>query len=157
MAGVVALGALCSVDEPQACPKPSDGTEQAVELAAAPQQAGFKVLYPCQLPNTEELSSVSVTGDPGKKSVSLAFRGPFELSVNQSQAPPAFSPDPAGTSRTSVTLSLGVVATLLERVDGSPNAQYHLFWQKDDIFYEVIAIGPPLQRRQVLLVASSLE
>jgi hypothetical protein len=34
---------------------------------------------------------------------------------------------------------------------------YHLLWQRDDIYYELQAFGPPQQRRLILEIARSLE
>lgn len=48
-------------------------------------------------------------------------------------------------------------AILLEVNDGTRKALYHLFWERDGLFYELQAVGPPLQRRQILQVATSLE
>jgi hypothetical protein len=120
-------------------------------------QAAFPVRYPCHLPGATSLESVAVTGTPGRQKVELIFSGPFELAVRQSQFPPPVNPDPSGASRTDVDLFPNVPALLIERNDGSSKALYHLYWQNQGIYYEVQAVGPPLQRRQVLQIATSLE
>ena len=126
-------------------------------LADARRQTGFTLLYPCQLPGATTLQSVAVTGNPGRQKAELIFSGPFELAVRQSQFPPAVNPDPTGVSRSDIDLFSNVRAILIERNDGSAKALYHLFWERNGLYYEVQAVGPPLQRRQILLVATSLE
>jgi hypothetical protein len=119
--------------------------------------ARFTVLYPCKLPLTQVLDSTAVTGVPGRQQVELVWTGPFDLTVRQAQYPPAVSPDPTGTTRIIVNLYSNVAATLIERNDGSGRALYHLFWKRDNMYYEVQAFGPPLQRRAILAVATSLQ
>jgi hypothetical protein len=98
-----------------------------------------------------------VTGERGRQKAELTFSGPFDLTVRQSQFPPAVNPDPAGASRRFVDLLPNVRATLIEKNDGSNRALYHLFWEQNDLFYEVQASGPALQQRLILLVATSLQ
>ena len=119
-------------------------------------QANFDVLYPCQLPGGQRFESSSVTGTPGRQQAELVFAGPFDLTVRQAQYPPAISQDPAGASRIVVDLFPNVRADLIERNDGSSRALYHLFWTRNGIYYEVQAFGPALQRRVILMVATSL-
>jgi len=126
-------------------------------LEQARAEAGFRVLYPCQLPAGERLASVAVTGQPGKRTVTLAFEGPFEISLRQSQVAPIYGADPTGASRINVDLFPGVTGILLERYDGSSRAQYDIYWDRDGLHYELLVVGPPLSRRQVLLVVTSLE
>ncbi len=151
------LVAVCEVNNPQACAKPPAESEGGRMLAEGRSSVPFPVLYPCTLPNGESLTNVAVTGERGRQAVTLTFDGPFEMSLRQSEAAPVYSPDPAGTSRSPVSLFPGVSGTLIERYDGSRHAQYQVVWERDDIFYELIAVGPPLQREQVLLVITSLE
>ena len=126
-------------------------------LEQARTEAGFRIQYPCQLPAGERLASVALTGQPGKRTVALAFEGPFEISLHQSQVAPAYGPDPTGASRVNVDLFPGVRGILLERYDGSRKAQYDIFWDRDGLHYELLVVGPPLSRRQVLLFVTSLE
>jgi hypothetical protein len=148
----------CSSNDPtSACPTPVPGSQEDGVLTRARQQARFTVLYPCQLPNAQHLVSSSVQGAPGKQQAELVFSGPFDLTVRQAQYPPAVNPDPVGASRTRIDLFPNVQADLIERLDGSSKALYHLFWQRDGLYYEVQAVGPPQQRRTVLLVATSLQ
>jgi hypothetical protein len=140
-----------------ACSTPPAGSEEERLLESARGQAGFPVLYPCYLPNSQVLESTAVTGQPGRQLVSLVWRGPFEFSIRQAQYPPAVSPDPSGASRTTVDLFSNTRATLIERFDGSGAAMYHLFWQRDNVYYELQAFGPPQQRRIILEIARSLE
>jgi hypothetical protein len=79
------------------------------------------------------------------------------MTIRQSQVAPAVSPDPTGASRVSITLLTNVPATLIERNDGSAKALYHLYWERNDLFYELQAYGPPLQRDTVLKMARSLQ
>jgi hypothetical protein len=135
---------------------PEPGTTAGDALLRARGQANFDVLYPCQLPGGERLESSSVTGTPGRQQAELVFAGPFDLTIRQSQYPPAVAPDPAGASRIVVDLFPNVRADLIERNDGSSRALYHLFWSRNGVYYEVQAFGPPLQRRHILMVATSL-
>ena len=148
-----------SDDAVSACPTPPPGTEAARLLDGVRAQARFAVKYPCKLPAGERLEGATVTGMPGRQRVELAFDGPFDIKVRQSQVPPAFSPDPAGASRIQIELGLPGVptATLIERNDGTSDALYHLFWEQQGLFYEVQAFGPPQQRRTILQLATSLQ
>ena len=152
------MAATCEGSSPvSACPTPPPGSHADGLLAQARAQAGFTVLYPCQLPNAQELSTATVTGVAGRRQTELVFTGPFDLTIRQSQYPPAVSPDPSGASRITIDLFPNVRATLIERNDGSSRALYHLFWEQNGIHYEVQAVGPPQQRRLVLLIATTLQ
>ena len=85
------------------------------------------------------------------------FNGPYEMTIRQSQIPPAQSADPAGASKVDVQLFPNTEATLIERNDGSRKAMYHLLWVRNGLYYELQAFGPPLQRQQILDAARSLE
>ena len=155
---VILAVATCSTSEPlSACPTPQPGSKAADLLTDVRSRAGFPVLYPCQLPGAEYLESVAVTGDPGRQKAELVFAGPFEMAIRQSQYPPAVSADPAGASRTIINLFPNVRATFIQINDGSSKALYHLFWKRGGIYYEVQAVGPPLQQRQIRLIATSLD
>jgi hypothetical protein len=158
LAAAVYLAFTCSsADVAEACP-PNDSSRGASLLRQARDQVGFEILYPCELPNSQRLSTVSVIGDTGKQSVTLVFDGPFELSVRQSQVAPLVNADPAGASHSVVdNLFPGVDADLIEINDGSSKALYHLVWARGGMYYEVLAVGPPLQRRAVLDAARSLQ
>ncbi len=150
--------ATCStsgLDNP--CPTPAAGSEAGSLLADARSEAPFAVLYPCQLPAGEQLVGETVTGPAGRQQAELVFAGPFDLTLRQSQYPPPTNPDPTGASRSEIDLFPNVRAILLEVNDGTRKALYHLFWERDGLFYELQAVGPPLQRRQILQVATSLE
>ena len=156
---LVFLAFTCSSSDEEAnavCPPTSD-TEGGRLLAQAQAKAAFDVLYPCVLPNAQYLTSQSVTGNPGRQQVELVFTGPFDLTIRQAQFPPPASPDPTGASRSGIDLFPNVRAILIERNDGSSDALYHLYWQSGGINYEVQALGPPLQRRTILLIATSLQ
>ena len=114
-------------------------------------------MYPCRLPAGQRLAGGTVTGPAGRQKAELVFEGPFDLTLRQSQFSPAVNPDPTGASRSEVDLFPNVRAVLLEINDGTQKALYHLFWERDGLFYEIQAFGPPLQRRQILQVATSLE
>lgn len=154
---LVFLAANVETEPAEACPVPAAGSREGRMLADVRSQAGFNVLYPCKLPLSQRLDNATIIGNPGRQSVTLVFSGPFDLTVRQSQFPPAFNPDPSGVSRTGVELFPDTRAIFLERNDGSAKAQYHLLWDRGGIYYEVQAIGPPLQRRQIIAVATSLE
>jgi hypothetical protein len=126
-------------------------------LAQAEAQAGFPLLYPCDLPAGESLESVAVTGEAGRRRAELIFTGPYEMAVRQSQVPPVVNADPTGASRSVVDLFPNVRASFIQINDGSSRAIYHLLWERDGLYYEVQAAGPPLQQRQIRLVATSLE
>jgi hypothetical protein len=158
LALLVLLFATCSSNDPDSpCPTPAAGTNGAGFLAEARAQASFPVLFPCQLPAGQTLTGTSVQGDPGRQQAELVFDGPFDLTLRQSQYPPPLAADPTGASRIVVDLFPNVRGTLVEINDGSRRAQYHLFWERNGLFYEVQAVGPPLQRRFILLIATSLE
>lgn len=109
------------------------------------------------MPAAQRLEAATVTGTPGRQQVELIFAGPFELAIRQAQFPPSVDPDPSGASRIEVDLFSNVEATLIERNDGSEKAMYHLFWMRNGMYYELQAVGPPLQRRAILRVATSLQ
>jgi hypothetical protein len=136
---------------------PLDGSDGAAVLQKVRDEALFKVLYPCSLPGSQQLADGTVTGTPGRQQAELVFTGVFDLHVRESQYPPAVAPDPAGSSRRTINLFPNVPATLLQVNDGSGNASYHYFWEQNGIFYEVQAIGPPLQERAIRAVATSLQ
>lgn len=150
--------ATCNTSEPAgACPTPEAGSEQHDRLQRAHDESGFEVLYPCYLPNTETLTVSTIVGDPGRQQVELVWAGTFDMTIRQSQYPPAVGEDPAGASRVAIDLFPNVPATLIERNDASGAAMYHLFWQDENIYYELQAFGPPQQRRIILDIARSLE
>jgi hypothetical protein len=120
-------------------------------------QARFALLYPCYLPNAQTLTSTSLVGATGRQQAELVFAGPFDLTVRQAQFPPAVSPDPTGASRRTINLFPNVQATVIERNDGTNKALYHLFWSSNGVYYEVQALGPPLQTQTILKIARSLE
>jgi hypothetical protein len=127
-------------------------------LAQGRTDATFQFLYPCYLPNSQTLRAVSVIGDRGRQSVVVSWEGPFELTFRQSQVAPLANTDPAGASRRVVNqLFPGTNADLIEINDGSSRASYHLVWSRGGFYYEVLAVGPPLQSRVVLEVARSLQ
>ncbi len=103
------------------------------------------------------LESASATGQTGKQRAELVFTGPFDLTIRQSEAPPLVTPDPTGSSRIVVQLFDGVLATLIERNDGTSKAMYHFYWERNGRFYELQAFGPPLQRDAMLRVIRSLQ
>lgn len=149
--------ATCSSnDSADGCPTPPPGTTQSRLLDQARAQASFDLLYPCDLPGGQSLTSMAVTGQPGRQLAELVFEGPFDLTLRQSQYAPAPASDPAGASRIVIDLFPNVRATLTERNDGSNKALYHLLWQRDGLYYEVQASGPPLQRQAILDLARSL-
>ena len=109
------------------------------------------------MPGSQNLSSASVTGEPGRQQAELVFTGAFDLTLRQSQLPPAMPPDPTGASRRTIELFPNVEAILRDINDGSGNAQYHYFWQREGLYYELQAVGPPLQERAIREVATSLQ
>jgi hypothetical protein len=150
--------ATCSGGAPiEVCPTPAPGTPQEEVLQRVQEDADFDVLYPCTVPGAQQLASGTITGEDGRQQAELVFSGPFDLTIRQSQIPPAVGPDPAGASRRVIDLFPNVRATLIEINDGSGDAQYHYFWERDGIFYEVQAVGPPLQERAIRQVATSLQ
>ncbi|HLF70614.1 MAG TPA: hypothetical protein VI759_00470 [Dehalococcoidia bacterium] len=139
------------------CDRPGAGSLAANRLDEAGDAAAFPILYPCDLPAAEELTDATVTGTPGKQIVELRFDGPFDVSVRQAQFAPIQQADPTGASRISIDLFPNVRATLIERNDGTNKALYHFIWERNGIFYEVQASGPPLQRDAVRRIATSLQ
>jgi hypothetical protein len=126
-------------------------------LDDAKAKTGFPVLYPCRLSANETLTSITVSGDSGKQSVTMVFAGDYEMTVRQSQVAPAVNPDPTGATHTTIDFLPGVRADLIERNDGSRTALYDFFWQKGLIYYELLAVGPPQQREQLKEIATSLQ
>jgi hypothetical protein len=164
--GLVGLVVACTAysaltvtvtDPSGSCTIPAKDSDAGSLLDDSTQQAGFKVLYPCQLPAGEKLTTAGVTGDPGARSSTLTFGGPFDMTVRQSQVPPALSADPAGSSHLVIDLFPNVKAQLIERNDGSRKAEYHLVWNQGAFFYDVLADGPPLSRDLILKAARSLQ
>jgi hypothetical protein len=139
------------------CPMPTAGSEQAALLDRARGEAAFNLLYPCRLPAASRLIAANVQGARGRQQTELVFNGPYDMTIRQSQVPPAQSADPAGASKIDVQLFSNTQATLIERNDGSQKALYHLLWVRNGLYYELQAYGPPLQRRQILDAARSLE
>jgi hypothetical protein len=155
---VIYLASTCDSGPPvAACPQPPPGSDGEAALARVREEAGFEVLYPCSVPGGTQLSGGTMTGNPGRQQAELVFEGVFDLTLRQAQYPPAVSPDPAGASRRGIDLFPNVPATLIEINDASGDASYHYFWERGGIFYEVQAIGPPLQERAIRAVATSLE
>ncbi|HLF78261.1 MAG TPA: hypothetical protein VJB57_12305 [Dehalococcoidia bacterium] len=120
-------------------------------------QARFGLVYPCYLPNAQTLTSTSLQGATGRQQAELVFSGPFDLTVRQAQVPPAVSPDPAGASRRTIDLFPNVQATFIERNDGTRKALYHLLWDANGLYYEIQALGPPLQSQTIVNIARSLQ
>ena len=136
---------------------PLPGSDEDLLVQSARQAAGFVLLYPCYVPNAQTLESTAVTGEPGRQATSFVWTGPFEFTIRQSQYPPAVSPDPSGASLSTLDLFPNVRADLIERNDASGDAMYHLLWQRNNVYYELQAFGPPQQRRIILEIARSLE
>ena len=132
-------------------------TSEARTLESTRRRADFTLLYPCYLPNTERLTQGSVVGEVGRQRSELVFDGAFEMTIRQAQVPPPFTPDPTGASRITLRLFENTPAILIERNDGTRQALYHLYWERDGRFYELQAYGPPLQREIILRVARSLQ
>ncbi len=152
------LASTCqSVDQADACATPVPGSEAERLINEARDQAGFPLVFPCYLPNAEDLESTAVTGEPGQQAASFVWTGPFDFTIRQSQIPPAVSPDPSGASRVTIDLFPSIQATLIEQNDASGDALYHLFWTQENVYYELQAYGPPQQRRIVLQIARSLQ
>ncbi len=140
------------------CPASGDGSREAALLDEGQAQTAFDILYPCRLPNSQRLITIDVVGDRGKQSVTAVWDGPFEITVRQSQVAPVVNADPAGASHIVLAdLFPGIKVDLIEINDGSSRALYHLIWARGGMYYEVLAVGPPLQRRLVLEIARSLE
>jgi hypothetical protein len=160
VAGVAVFGFLLATcettDQTLACQLPIEGTKEAQVLNDVRSRAALPVLYPCQLPAGSSLLSGTVTGPAGRQQVEMISGGAFDLTLRQSQYPPAPSNDPVGASRTLVQLFPNVQATLVETVDGSNKAQYHLMWTQGGIYYEIQALGPPLRRDYILAAGRSL-
>jgi len=155
---LVYAASTCSSNDPAgACATPIAGTEAAGLLDDARSQAGFELLYPCYLPNAQDLESTAVIGEPGRQAVSFVWTGPFDFTIRQSQYPPAVSADPSGASRTTIDLFPNTRAALIEQNDASGDAFYHLIWERDNIYFELLGNGPPQQRRIILEIARSLE
>jgi hypothetical protein len=158
-AALLILGmATCSgATTSEACPTPAPGSQQAGILSEAQQKTRFDLEYPCYLPNNQVLESHSVIGDPGKQRSEFVFAGTFDLALRQSQVPPPREPDPTGASRRTVQLFDGVQASFIERTDGTSEALYHLYWERNGFFWELQAYGPYQQQRLILQVARSLQ
>jgi hypothetical protein len=146
-----------SSDPSSSCPTPVPSSKEASLLTEARGQARFALVYPCYLPNVQNLSSASVLGTTGRQQAEMVFSGTFDLTLRQGQIAPAVSADPAGASRRTIDLYPNVQATFIEQNDGTSKALYHLFWQQDGVFYEVQAYGPPLQSQTIVKVARSLQ
>jgi hypothetical protein len=101
--------------------------------------------------------NASVTGEPGRQQVELFFEGVFEISVRQAQFPPPVPPDPTGSTHRTIDLFPNVQAELIEINDASGAASYHYYWERNGIFYEVLAVGPALQERTLRTLTTSLE
>lgn len=150
--------ATCQGDnKAEGCSVPAAGSKEAAIIDKARGDSSFTLLYPCFLPNSEDLVSSTTTGTTGRQRNELVFNGPYDLTIRQSQYPPPVAPDPAGTSRTDIDLFSNVRATFLQQNDGSQKAMYHLFWVRNAIYYELQAFGPPIQQRQILEIARSLQ
>lgn len=77
--------------------------------------------------------------------------------MRQSQFPPTVPPDPTGSTHRTIDLFPNVPADLIEINDASGDASYHYYWEREGIYYEVQAVGPPLQERTIRAIATSLE
>ena len=144
-------------DDPSGCATPVPDSTEAMLLDRARTEASFLLLYPCRMPAASRLIAANVQGAKGKQQTELVFNGPYDLTIRQSQVPPAVSADPSGASKIDVQLFPNTTATLIERNDGSQKALYHLLWVRNGLYYELQAFGPPLQRRQIIDAAQSLE
>lgn len=150
--------ATCTTDTPtEVCPTPVPGSRQGDLLARAREDSSFALVYPCYLPNSQVLETHSIVGQPGRQRSEFVFSGPFNITIRQAQVAPPVSPDPTGASRTTIQLFDGVLASLIERNDGTRDALYHLYWQRGGQYFELQAYGPPLQREMMLRVARSLQ
>jgi len=158
IAALVYVATTVSVTEPTGgCYFPAAGSSQESILTEGRTKARFNLLYPCQLPGGEALTAINVSGTAGQQTAVLAFDGPFDMTVRQSQVAPILSPDPAGTSHIVVDLFPNIKADVIERNDASRNAEYRVVWAQGGVFFEVLAAGPPLSREQILKVARSLQ
>lgn len=156
LVAMIFIALTCSSEDVEACPLPPAESNLGQDLALVRTQAGFPVRYPCFLPGGERFEVITFT--PGsREQVELIFDGPFEMSIRQSNLPPAVNPDPSGASRITRNLFPNVPVEIIERNDGSRRALYHLYWENENVFYELQAYGPPQQREAVLQVARSLE
>jgi hypothetical protein len=144
-------------EDPSGCPTPVPGSDQAMLLDRARSEASFLLLFPCRLPAASRLVAANVQGARGRQQTELVFNGPYDMTIRQSQVPPAVSADPSGASKVDIQLFPNTQATLIERNDGSQKALYHLLWIRNGLYYELQAFGPPLQRRQIIDAAQSLE
>jgi hypothetical protein len=152
------MGLTCEADDTvDACPTPVPGTDAGQYLQRARDEADFSVLYPCYLPNSQRLRSSAITGAPGRQLVELAWDGPFDMVIRQAQFPPAPVAATVGASRRTIDLFPNTRATFIEINDGSAHAQYYLLWSQNGIYYELQAVGPPLQQNAILRIARSLQ
>jgi hypothetical protein len=140
-----------------ACDLPPAGSDAAALLERLQDEAGFEVLYPCDLPAGQTLSTGIVEGEGSRRSATMEFEGPFDIVLRQALAPPAVSPDPTGASRQMIDLFPDIRAILIELNDGTRKSFYHVLWERNGIYYEVIANGPPQTRRHILDFATSLQ
>jgi hypothetical protein len=136
---------------------PLAGSDAEAALNAARDEAAFPLRYPCHIPGATHFYDASVTGNPGRQQAELFFEGSFDITVRQSQFPPTVPPDPTGATHRVVDLFPNVAADLIEINDASGRASYHYYWEQDGIYYELQAVGPPLQERDLRAVATSLE
>jgi hypothetical protein len=158
LALVVWLAFTCgTADVATGCEVPEEDSREGRFLAEGHAEASFDFQYPCRMPNSQRLTNVAVVGAAGRQSVTLSWDGPFDLSIQQSQVAPLINADPAGASHIIIdNLFPGVRADLIEINDGSRRAQYRLLWSQRGIYYEVVAVGPPLQRRVIIDIARGL-
>jgi hypothetical protein len=157
---VIFMSLTCETDDQVgACPPlPEPGSEDYVVVTRAVDEARSGLLFPCYLPNSQELRSSSITGEIGRQSVEFAWEGPFDdLIIRQAQYAPAPLAATVGASRRTIDLFPNTRATLVEINDGSAKAQYYLLWNRGEIYYELQAVGPPLQQELVLRIARSME
>ena len=158
LAAFVYAAMTVSVTEPTGgCYLPAAGSAAAATLNDGKSKAAFPLVYPCDLPGGETLTAIQVTGATGKQTAVLAFDGPFDMTVRESQVAPAINADPGGTTHIVLNLFPNTKADVIERNDGSAKAEYRIVWSQAGIYYEVLASGPPLSREQILKVARSLQ
>jgi hypothetical protein len=146
-----------SEDQVDACPLPEPGSDAYLYVQRAIDEADFEVQYPCYLPNSQRLRSSAITGEPDRQLVEFAWDGPFDMTIRQAQFAPAPVAATVGASRRTIDLFPNTRATFIEINDGSAKAQYHLLWNRNGIYYELQAVGPPLQQDTVLRIARSLQ